>query len=117
MRPYFIAVLVAISLTGLSGCSENKPQPVPESTTSEAKTYQLTGVIEALDPQEKLARINHEKIGDWMDAMIMEFPVKENADWSKLKVGDKIKATVVVKDYQYHIKDVEVVSSTDPVAK
>jgi Cu/Ag efflux protein CusF len=45
-----------------------------------------------------------------MDAMTMEYPVKPDAEFQKLHVGDKIEATVVVNDPSYYVTDVKVAS-------
>jgi Cu/Ag efflux protein CusF len=74
----------------------------------ETKQYPLTGEVKALDPSAKLATIQHQKIGDWMEAMTMEFPVKPDAEFEKLHVGDQIEATVVVTDLKYHVTDIKV---------
>lgn len=79
--------LVCIVLLA-AGCARTNP---PE------KTYALRGVIVGLNPQIKTATIRHEKIGDWMEAMTMEFPVKDPAEFAKLQVGQKITATVHVR--------------------
>ena len=71
----------------LAGCGE-KSVPV--------KRYPMQGVIKAVDAKAKSATIDAGKIGDWMEAMTMEYPVKPDAEFEKLHVGDKIEATVVV---------------------
>jgi len=70
----------------------------------------------ALNPQERTATIKHGKIGDWMAAMTMEYPIKNEADWKKLSVGAHIDATVFVNDASYYVGDVRVTSATPPSA-
>jgi Cu/Ag efflux protein CusF len=74
----------------------------------EAKRYPMQGEIKALDSKAKTATIAAGKIGDWMEAMTMEYPVRPDADFQKLHVGDKIDATVVVIDPSYYVTDVKV---------
>src|SRR5690242_19361639 len=74
----------------------------------EAKRYPMQGEIKALDPKAKSATIAAGKIGDWMEAMTMEYPIKPDAEFEKLHVGDKIEATVVVVDPAYYVTDVKV---------
>jgi Cu/Ag efflux protein CusF len=69
----------------------------------------MKGEVKELDPTTKSATIQHGKIGDWMDAMTMEYPFKPDAEYAKLHVGDHIEATVVVKDNRYYVTDVKVV--------
>ena len=74
------------------------------------KTYSLKGVIVATNPQTRTATIKHEKIGDWMDAMTMEFPVKDPAEFTNLRPGQKITATVHTHPdtFEYWIADIHV---------
>jgi Cu/Ag efflux protein CusF len=90
-------LLVTLALV-LAGC-HSKPEP---------KRYPMQGEVKALDPNAKTATIAAGKIGDWMEAMTMEYPVKPDAEFKKLHVGDKIDATVVVVDPTYYVTDVKV---------
>jgi Cu/Ag efflux protein CusF len=91
------SVLSLLALT-LAGCGAK----------GETKRYDLRGEVRALDPSTKIATIKHEKIGDWMEAMTMEFRVKPDAEFQKLHVGDRIEAKVVVNDLSYYVTDVRV---------
>ncbi len=72
------------------------------------KRYPMQGEIKALDPTAKTATIAAGKVGDWMEAMTMEYPVKPDSEFQKLHVGDKIEATVVVADVKYYVTDIKV---------
>jgi len=74
-----------------------------------AKRYPMQGDVVAVDPAAKSATIAAGKIGDWMAAMTMEFPVKPDAELTKLHVGDRIEATVVVEGQKYYVTGVKVV--------
>ncbi len=93
------SLLLAAALL-LAGCG-SKPAVEP-------KRYPMQGVVKSLDANTKTAMIDAGKIGDWMDAMTMEYPVKPDAEFQKLHVGDKIEATVVVGDPVYYVTDVKV---------
>jgi Cu/Ag efflux protein CusF len=93
------AVLPFLLLLLLGACAE---KTVPE------KRYPMQGEIKALDANAKTATIAAGKIGDWMEAMTMEYPVKPDAEFQKLHVGDKIEATVVVADVKYYVTDIKV---------
>jgi Cu/Ag efflux protein CusF len=95
-----VAVVAWMMFAVLCGCGPKAP---------EAKRYPMQGEIKALDPQAKTALIAAGKIGDWMEAMTMEYPVKPDAEFQKLHLGDKIEATVVVEDPRYYVTDVKVV--------
>jgi Cu/Ag efflux protein CusF len=93
-----LTVIVVLALA-LAGCRAKLP---------EGKRYPVQGEIKALDATAKSATIDAGKIGDWMDAMTMEYPVKPDADFQKLHVGDHIQATVVISDPGYYVTDVKV---------
>jgi Cu/Ag efflux protein CusF len=74
----------------------------------QTKRYAMEGEVKALDPAAKTATIAAGKIGDWMDAMTMEYPVKPDAEFQKLHAGDRIQATVVVDGDKYYVTDVKI---------
>jgi len=73
------------------------------------KRYDMQGVVVALDPASKAATIKAGKIGDWMEAMTMEYPVKPDSEFRKLRLGGHIQAKVVVNDEVYYVTEVKVV--------
>jgi Cu/Ag efflux protein CusF len=75
----------------------------------EEKRYPMKGEIKALDTNEKTATIDAGKIGDWMEAMTMEYHVRPDTEFQKLHVGDRIEATVVVRDPTFYVTDVKVI--------
>jgi Cu/Ag efflux protein CusF len=75
---------------------------------NQTKRYPMEGEVKALDPAAKSATIAAGKIGDWMEAMTMEYSVKPDTEFQKLHVGDHIQATVVVNDDKYYVTDVKI---------
>jgi Cu/Ag efflux protein CusF len=73
-----------------------------------AKRYPMEGEVKALDAPSKTATVAAGKIGDWMEAMTMEYPVKPDSEFQKLHVGDHIQATVVVQDPNYYVTDIKI---------
>ncbi|HEV3197984.1 MAG TPA: copper-binding protein [Bryobacteraceae bacterium] len=92
--------VILVLAAALTGCRAKLP---------EGKRYPMQGEIKALDPTAKSATIDAGDIGDWMTAMTMEYPVKPDADFQKLHVGDHIQATVVVSEPGYYVTDVKIV--------
>ena len=66
----------------------------------------MQGEVVALDPAAHLATVKAGKIEGWMDAMTMEYPVKDPQEFSKLRVGDKIQGKVTVQGTDYWISSV-----------
>jgi Cu/Ag efflux protein CusF len=73
-----------------------------------AKRYPMQGDVKAVDPAAKTATIDAGKIGDWMEPMTMEYPVKPDAELAKLHPGDHIEAIVVVEGQKYYVTGVKV---------
>jgi Cu/Ag efflux protein CusF len=95
IRRIFLLLLAILALTAC----RNKPP---------AKVYDMQGVVKALDPATKTATIQHGDIGDWMEAMTMDYRVKPDSEFQKLRVGDHIQAKVVVADPDYYVTSVQV---------
>jgi Cu/Ag efflux protein CusF len=93
-------LLIAAALL-LAGCGSKQPPP-------DVKRYPMQGTVKSLDATHKTAMIDAGKIGDWMEPMTMEYPIKPDSEFQKLHVGDKIEATVVVGDPGYYVTDVKV---------
>ena len=111
---------------GMIGCSGDQPRgdetgdvdmpddaPVAEDTGSdddaatEVQTYTFHGVVKKIDMEAKMITIEHEKIGDYMDAMTMPFPVADPAILTQVKVGDETHFTLRVAGDQALITKVE----------
>ena len=70
------------------------------------QTYQVRGVVLRLKPADRIAVIEHQKIEGWMEAMTMDFPVPDAAEFAKLKEGSKLSATVCVNDMYYWLTSI-----------
>lgn len=68
--------------------------------------YKIHGQIVRLRPENRIAVVKHEKIEGWMEAMTMEFPVPDAAEYAKLKQGSWIRATVCVNDLYFWLTDI-----------
>ena len=93
------ALICVIFALLLAGCQRN-PASQP------AKEYQMQGEVLALDPAAHLATVKAGKIEGWMDAMTMEYPVKDPQEFGKLKVGANIQAKITVQGTDYWISSV-----------
>ena len=83
----------------LAGCAKPAPQE---------KRYTLTGDVLRLDPNTRIATIKGDKIEGWMEAMTMDYPVKDKAEFANLHEGDRISATVFVAESSYRIGEIKV---------
>ncbi|MGA3186856.1 MAG: copper-binding protein [Bryobacteraceae bacterium] len=92
---------LSILLLAFALCACKKPV-----SKAPIERYKLDGVIVALDPEGHIAKINGQKIEGYMEAMTMEYPVKDQSEFSPLHVGDHITATVFVQDLNYWIGEI-----------
>jgi Cu/Ag efflux protein CusF len=67
----------------LAACQQTAPKE--EAKDEPVKQYAMHGEVLRLDTQGKIAAIKAGKIGDWMEAMTMEYPVKEQPEFDKLQ--------------------------------
>ncbi len=83
----------------LAGCQRNPAaQPLKE--------YQMRGEVVSVDPSAQTAMVKGGKIEGWMEAMTMEYPVKDKQEFGKLKVGETIQAKILVQGTDYWIASV-----------
>jgi Cu/Ag efflux protein CusF len=83
------AVLLFLAL---AACSR-KPEAVPAP-----RHYSLSGRVLSLNAKDRTATIDAAAMPGFMEAMTMEYPIKSSSDFDKLHIGDKIFATVEVRD-------------------
>lgn len=89
MRFTALALVIFFALTA---CTHN------QQTSSPSRQYQLSGKVVALNAKDRTATIDAAAIPNFMEAMRMEYPVKSQTDFNALRVGEKINATVEVRD-------------------
>ena len=113
-----LSLVLAACFLALTGCSKSEPvaeKQLKTTTSSEpVKKYELHGEVSRLDTKDKIATIKHQAIGDWMGAMTMDFPVKDDADFAKLTTGKPVEATVYVQGFNYWVADVKSGPQTSP---
>lgn len=99
------SLAVLFITVALTACSRT-PAATAESNEP-LRQYAMHGSVLRVDPQGHIATIKNEKIEGWMEAMTMEFPVKDAADFAKLHAGETIRATVFVQGLQYWVGNVQ----------
>jgi protein SCO1 len=70
--------------------------PSANITPTEAKRYPFSGKVISVDRTSKKAKVEHHDIPGYMDAMTMDFPIREDWVWDELKAGSEIRAELVV---------------------
>jgi Cu/Ag efflux protein CusF len=97
--------LLSLALAAGAAC---KSRQEDAAAGGQVNRYPLRGVVLSVDPARKTASIRHEEIPGFMEAMTMDFPVKNPGDLAKLTAGAAITATLCQRpsDFEYWIEDV-----------
>jgi protein SCO1/2 len=111
MQKALVRLVAAAGLLALAGCSQAPPPAA-------LKEYRVTGEVVTLDPAAQTASLKAGKIEGWMEAMTMDFPIKDKQEFEKLKVGTTIHAKVSVQGTEYWLSGIaEVPAEAAPAAK
>ena len=94
----------ALLICGIALFACSKPAP----TASKFPTYKMRGTIVAVHADDKSASIDSEAIPGFMDAMTMEYTIRDSAALSKLKPKDKITADLIVGPDGAYIENVKI---------
>jgi len=76
----------------LSSCAKTETK----EASPVAKRFTLKGKVVSVDRAGKKAKIDHEDIPGYMDAMTMDFPIRQDEVWDVLTPGSDIRADLVV---------------------
>jgi protein SCO1/2 len=99
-----IPVLVlAVGVSAVVGCQGQSSQVAKE----EAKLYDVTGTVTALDAGKKVVTIDHEDIPGLMKAMQMEFAVADPKVLDGLKPGDPVRGKLKADGGKYVMTSLE----------
>lgn len=96
-----------------SACQKQDAKQASES----AKRYPLKGKVVSVDKANKKATIEHEEIPGFMEAMTMDFPIRENWVWENLSPGAEVHAELVVDstaDEPYWLEKIGIVALPQP---
>lgn len=88
-----------------------------QTASAEAKRYPIKGKVVSVDRAKKKASIEHEEIPGFMDAMTMDFPIKEDWVWDDLTPGSEIRAELVVDETAkepYWLEKIGIVAAPNP---
>lgn len=86
-------LLILFSVFLLSACQKTES---PQAVSPDAKRYPLRGKVISVDKTKKQATIAHEEIVGYMDAMTMDFPVKNEDALNTMTKDSMVSAELVV---------------------
>ena len=108
---YLILFLSAIFL--FTACRTETPQ----TASADAKRYNLKGKVVSADKARKKATIAHDDIPGFMEAMTMDFPIREDWVWEDLTPGAEIRAELVVDNTAknpYWLEKIGIIAAPNP---
>lgn len=103
---FFLIIILSFLL---SACEK---QSAKNEASPDAKRYELTGKVIAVDKPKKEITVAHDEVKDYMPPMTMVFKVKEDWAISVLNAGDMISASLVVEKDSYWLEGIAI-SRTD----
>jgi hypothetical protein len=92
---------LSILLLAVALCACKKPD-----ANTPVQQFKLDGVVVSLNPQAHTANIDGQKVEGWMDAMTMDYPVKDKKDFDELHVHDHITATIFAQGLNFWIGEI-----------
>jgi protein SCO1/2 len=107
---YFILILFSILL--FTACQ--KTQTPPPNASADAKRFPLKGIVLAADKAKKTATVKHEEIPGYMDAMTMDFPIREDWVWDDLTPNSEIRAELVVDKDNFWLEKIGIIALPNP---
>jgi protein SCO1/2 len=106
---YFILILFSVFL--FTSCQKAETQ---QMASAEAKRYPIKGEVIAVDKAKKKATIKHEEIPGYMDAMTMDFSIREDWVWEDLNPGANVFAELVVDADDYWLEKIAISAAPNP---
>lgn len=108
---YYILILFSILL--FAACQKTPPQP-QQNASAEAKRYALKGKVVAVDKAKKTATVAHDDVENYMPAMTMDFPIREDWVWNDLTAGSEIRAELVVDKDAFWLEKIGILAAPNP---
>ena len=114
-RPFPLAGLALVALPALlvlPAC-RSREEAAPRPAAAEQR-FPLTGVVMSRDLVGGEARVAHDAIPGFMDAMTMSFAVRPREALNDVEPGDRIRATLVVAGARSWLEGVSVTEKVKP---
>ncbi|HXH70826.1 MAG TPA: SCO family protein [Pyrinomonadaceae bacterium] len=85
-----------------------------QDASADAKRYTLRGKVVAVDKARKKASIAHEEVENYMPAMTMDFPIKDDWVFDELSRDADIRGDLVVDADGFWLENVAIVAAPNP---
>jgi protein SCO1/2 len=105
------STIILSSVLFFTACQKADIQPV---ASADAKRYALKGKIVSVDKSKKKVSIAHEEIPAFMDAMTMDFPIRDADVLETMSKDAEIKAELIVDKGDYWLENIILTSAPNP---
>src|SRR6185436_2685054 len=109
-----LIVLTVGTALFVCGCQQKPSASTSAAADTNRQVFQVKGVVKELKPNGKTAVIAHETISNYMDAMTMDFDVKDKRELVGLNPGDAISFRMVVTKEDGWIEDIRKLPPATP---
>jgi protein SCO1/2 len=106
------SILFLISILLFTACPKSQSQN--KEASAEAKRYPLKGKVVEVDRTKKTAKIAHDEIPGFMDAMTMTFSIRADWVWDDLTKDSEIRAELVVDNGVSWLENIGIVAAPNP---
>ena len=116
MKSRAALVFPVLLLAAFAGCAKRSTggsspsaggAAASSAPSASARRFAFRGVVRAVDPAKREVTVEHEAIPDYMDAMTMPFPVKDDPQvFEILHPGDRLEAKLVVDRGSYWLEQI-----------
>jgi protein SCO1 len=110
---FLFLLLICIFAAFISGC-QNPAAANNSNASAGAKRFPFKGKVVSVDKAKNKATISHDEITGYMDAMTMEFPIKDTWAMDELAPGSEVRAELVVDKGDYYLEKLAIVALPNP---
>ena len=106
--PLAALLVLAPAACAKRGATDSAPAATTNTAASaSARRFPLRGVVRAVDREKREVTVEHEAVPDYMDAMTMSFPVRDDPQvFEILHPGDRLEAKLVVDGGNYWLEQI-----------
>lgn len=108
MRYYFMFSVVMLFFTA---CQKTEIQP---AASADARRFPFKGKVVSVDKARKTASIAHDAVPNYMEAMTMDFPVRDIDILNTMTKDAEIKAELVVDKGDYWLENIVLTTAANP---
>lgn len=104
--PLFLFLILMLTV---AACQRN-------TVSGNNSRHELRGTVVSVEPERKQVTVAHEEVPNYMPAMTMAFPLRDDHAFEVLEAGDRIAASLVVDGTNYWLEELVVTKVTTDTA-